>query len=118
MSSADIFSHPWWFAGLQKIRERVSKKLLDGVQLSLEEVEYTDSILVSNLPPAVPEDMLTLYFESPRAGGGEVTEVIMIDPGTAKVSFRNLEGEFLCSDLGFGKHTRTSDMCVCVCSQW
>ncbi|XP_062865340.1 uncharacterized protein parp10 isoform X2 [Trichomycterus rosablanca] len=77
--------------GFQKVREKVTKKTLDGVSLSLEEVEYTDSILVENLPPSVSEDLLILYFESPRIGGGEVTAVSMSANGTAKVSFKDSE---------------------------
>ncbi|XP_006635980.2 protein mono-ADP-ribosyltransferase PARP10 isoform X1 [Lepisosteus oculatus] len=70
---------------------KVSRKLLDGAQLSAELIEQTDSILVENLRPTTSEDMLTLYFENKRGGGEEVKDVSMLTEGIAKVSFEDYE---------------------------
>ncbi|XP_072531780.1 protein mono-ADP-ribosyltransferase PARP10 [Salminus brasiliensis] len=75
----------------QKISEKVSKKKLDGAQLTLEQVERTDSVLVENLPPSVMEDMLTMYFESIRGGGGPVMNISRTAGGVIKITFKDVE---------------------------
>lgn len=73
------------------IKDKVSKKSLDGAKISLEQVESTDSILVANLSPNTTEDMLELYFGSSRGGGGEVLGISMLAEGCAKLSFKDVK---------------------------
>ncbi|XP_043073694.1 protein mono-ADP-ribosyltransferase PARP10 [Puntigrus tetrazona] len=75
----------------QTLKDEVSKKPLNGAQVTLEQVECTDSIVVANLSPAFTEDMLELYFESNRAGGADVLAVSMLADGRAKVSFKDVK---------------------------
>lgn len=75
------------------MRHKVSKRTLDGVQLTLEQVECTDSIVVGNLPATVTDDLLMLYFESSRSGGGDVTAVGRISQQLTKVSFKDIQCE-------------------------
>ncbi|XP_017572428.1 protein mono-ADP-ribosyltransferase PARP10 [Pygocentrus nattereri] len=75
----------------QKISEKFSKKTLDGAKVTLEQVEHTDSVLVENLPPSVMEDMLMLYFESSRSGGGEVMDISRTAGGSTKITFKDVE---------------------------
>ncbi|TRZ02094.1 hypothetical protein DNTS_012419 [Danionella cerebrum] len=71
--------------------DEVSKKHLNGVKVTLERVECTDSILVSNITPALTEDVLELYFGSSRSGGADVVSVSMLGDGCAKVSFKDVK---------------------------
>ncbi|TTI15323.1 Poly [ADP-ribose] polymerase 10 [Bagarius yarrelli] len=75
----------------EKMRSRVSKRTLDGAQLTLEQVECTDSIMVGNLTTNLTEDLLMLYFESSRSGGGDVLAVRKISQHLAKVTFKNVQ---------------------------
>lgn len=73
---------------------KVSKRALDGARLTLEQVECTDTIMVGNLPPTLTDDLLTLYFENSRSGGGDVTAMSRISPQLVKVSFKDVECKF------------------------
>ncbi|XP_075969056.1 protein mono-ADP-ribosyltransferase PARP10 [Anarhichas minor] len=75
----------------QNLGARISKRKLDGAEVTLEETEPTDSVLVENLQPSTSPDLLTLYFESERGGNQKVKDVTMLSAGTAKVSFVNYE---------------------------
>ncbi|MCI4391759.1 hypothetical protein PGIGA_G00138000 [Pangasianodon gigas] len=75
----------------EKMCSRVSRRALDGARLTLEQVECTDSIMVENLPPDLADDLLKLYFESSRSGGGEVMAVSRISQRLAKVSFKDVQ---------------------------
>lgn len=75
----------------EKMRSKVSKRALDGARLTLEQVECTDSVVVGNLTPDLTDDLLTLYFESSRSGGGDVTAVSRISQQLAKVSFKDVQ---------------------------
>lgn len=75
----------------QNLRAKISKRKLDGAEVTLEQAEQTDSILVENLHPGTTPDLLTLYFESKRGGNQKVKEVTMLAEGTAKVSFVSYE---------------------------
>ena len=79
------------YTDFQRLCAKVSKRTLDGAHLRLERLECTDSILVENLHPSTTEDMLSLYFESGRGGGEEVTDVQMVAEGIARVSFKDFE---------------------------
>ncbi|XP_074470025.1 protein mono-ADP-ribosyltransferase PARP10 [Sebastes fasciatus] len=73
----------------QNLSAKISKRKLDGAEVTLEQVEQTDSVLVENLHPGTTPDLLNLYFESERGGNQKVKEVTMLSEGTAKVSFVN-----------------------------
>ncbi|XP_051728439.1 protein mono-ADP-ribosyltransferase PARP10 isoform X2 [Ctenopharyngodon idella] len=75
----------------QVLSDEVSKKTLNGAKVTLEQVESTDSVLVSNLSPAHTEDVLELYFGSSRGGGADVLGVSMLAKGCAKVSFKDVK---------------------------
>lgn len=78
----------------QKLSAKVSKRKLAGANVTLEQIEQTDSILVKNLHPGTTPDTLTLYFETKVGGKPEVKEVTMLSEGTAKVSFVNYDCKF------------------------
>lgn len=71
----------------QNLSTKISKRALDGAQVTLEQIEQTDSVLVENLHPGTSVDMLTLYFENKGGGNQQVKEVTKLSEGTAKVSF-------------------------------
>ncbi|XP_005942641.1 protein mono-ADP-ribosyltransferase PARP10 [Haplochromis burtoni] len=75
----------------QTLSTQISKRTLDGAQVTVEQVEQPDSILVENLHPGTTPDHVTLYFESSRGGNQDVKEVIVLSESTAKVSFCNYE---------------------------
>ncbi|XP_012778030.3 protein mono-ADP-ribosyltransferase PARP10 [Maylandia zebra] len=75
----------------QTLSTQISKRTLDGAQVTVEQVEQPDSILVENLHPGTTPDHVTLYFESSRGGNQDVKEVIVLSENTAKVSFCNYE---------------------------
>lgn len=78
-----------FFAAIEDLSARFSKRTLDGAKVSLEQMEQTDSIYVENLRPGVNADMLELYFE--RQAGNAVKDVTMLSGGSAKVSFANCD---------------------------
>lgn len=81
------------------LSDDVSKKCLNGAKVTLEQVESTDSVLVSNLSPAHTEDVLELYFGSSRGGGADVLGVSMLANGCAKVSFGDVKCKPRCLSL-------------------
>lgn len=93
----------------EKMCSKVSKRALEGARLTLEQVECTDSIMVGNLTDELTDDLLTLYFESSRSGGGDVTAVSRISQQLAKVSFKDVQCElFLSSSPSQPYHTHTA----------
>ncbi|XP_028673864.2 protein mono-ADP-ribosyltransferase PARP10 isoform X1 [Erpetoichthys calabaricus] len=74
---------------IQAMRERASKRVLDGAKIELVQVKRTDSVLVTNLLSCTSEDMLSLYIENKRGGGEIVKDVTMLDGGMAKVTLEN-----------------------------
>lgn len=79
-----------YFIDFQTLSDDVSKKILHGAKVSLEQVVSTDSILVSNLSTQT-EDVLELYFGSSRSGGADVVAVSLLSDGCAKVSFKDVK---------------------------
>ncbi|XP_041868062.1 protein mono-ADP-ribosyltransferase PARP10 isoform X2 [Melanotaenia boesemani] len=75
----------------QTLSAKISKRKLVGAEVTLEQIEQTDSVLVENLHPGTTTDLLSLYFESARGGNQTVKEVTMLSEGAAKVSFANYE---------------------------
>ena len=83
-----------WLIDFQTLSTKFSKRKLDGAEVTLEQIEQSDSVLVENLHPGTTADLLTLYFESERGGRQTVKEVTVLAEGTAKVSFANHECKF------------------------
>ncbi|XP_062987331.1 protein mono-ADP-ribosyltransferase PARP10 [Elgaria multicarinata webbii] len=66
--------------------EQVQSRALDGASLALDWVERTDSLLVrSGGGSRLRQDLLELYFESKRSGGGPVRAVRLLPRATAAV---------------------------------
>lgn len=82
------------FVDFQNLSAKISKKMLNGSTVTLEQIEQTDSILVENLHPGTTPDLLTLYFESNGGGNQKVKSVTLLSESTAKVSFVNYECKF------------------------
>lgn len=117
MLSFSSFQRLCWLSGyflflcstdFQNLSAKISSKTLDGAEVTLEQIEQTDSILVENLHPGTTPDMLTLYFESNRGGSQMVQEVIMLSEDTAKVSFVSYECKFF-----FFHHTAFETLLFC-----
>ncbi|XP_038143664.1 protein mono-ADP-ribosyltransferase PARP10 [Cyprinodon tularosa] len=75
----------------QTLSARISKRKLDGSEVTLEQIVQTDSVLVENLHPGTTAELLTLYFEGERGGSQKVKEVTVLTEGTAKVTFTHYE---------------------------
>ncbi|XP_050795762.1 protein mono-ADP-ribosyltransferase PARP10 [Gopherus flavomarginatus] len=67
------------------MEERVRRRPLDGVPLSVEWVQQTDSVLVRSRGAGLSRDLLELYFENKRSGGGSVQAVRVLAGGRAAV---------------------------------
>ncbi|KAM9165497.1 protein mono-ADP-ribosyltransferase PARP10 isoform 2-T3 [Pangshura tecta] len=67
------------------MEERVRRRPLDGVLLSVEGVQQTDSVLVRSRGAGLSRDLLELYFENKRSGGGSVQAVRVLAGGRAAV---------------------------------
>lgn len=81
----------------QDLSAKIAKRKLDGAEVTLEQIDPSDSVLVENLQPGTSPDVLTVYFESLRGGGQKVKEATMLSEHTAKVSFLNYE----CKSVSF-----------------
>ncbi|KAM4549547.1 protein mono-ADP-ribosyltransferase PARP10 [Fundulus diaphanus] len=75
----------------QTLSTRISKRRLDGSEVTLEQVEQTDCVLVENLHPGTTPELLALYFEGERGGSQKVKAVSILSEGTAKVTFAYYE---------------------------
>ncbi|XP_028591728.2 protein mono-ADP-ribosyltransferase PARP10 [Podarcis muralis] len=76
------------------LAEHVQSRPLDGARLALDWVEQTDGVLVQwgegPGPSPLSQDLLELYFESKRSGGGPVRAIRLLAGATvAVVSFQN-----------------------------
>ncbi|XP_040044867.2 protein mono-ADP-ribosyltransferase PARP10 isoform X1 [Gasterosteus aculeatus] len=83
----------------QDLSAKIAKRKLDGAEVTLEQIDPSDSVLVENLQPGTSPDVLTVYFESLRGGGQKVKEATMLSEHTAKVSFLNYESVGVILDL-------------------
>ncbi|XP_068102337.1 protein mono-ADP-ribosyltransferase PARP14-like [Hyperolius riggenbachi] len=62
------------------------------LKLTARTLEETRSVRAEGIPPDTPEDMVTLYFESPRHGGGTIEDTVLLpDEGAALVTFHRAE---------------------------
>ncbi|KAM6458467.1 protein mono-ADP-ribosyltransferase PARP10 isoform 4-T4 [Liasis olivaceus] len=73
------------------LADRVQSRELDGASLALDWVEQTDGVLVRNHDGSrLRQEVLELYFESRRSGGGRVQAVRLLPGGAlAVVSFQD-----------------------------
>ncbi|XP_069077261.1 protein mono-ADP-ribosyltransferase PARP10 isoform X1 [Pleurodeles waltl] len=86
------FHQPLTEAEFSSLEQKVSRRLLEGLPISVERVQRTDQVLVSNLDPEIQPDLLELYFESKRSGGGDVQDVSLLKEARAAiVTFRSWE---------------------------
>ncbi|XP_069478069.1 protein mono-ADP-ribosyltransferase PARP10 isoform X1 [Ambystoma mexicanum] len=86
------FHQPLTEAEFSYLEQKVSRRLLEGLVISVQRVQRTDQLLVSNLAPGLRADLLELYFESKRSDGGEVQDVTLLQKaGAAIVTFKNWE---------------------------
>ncbi|KAG6921035.1 hypothetical protein G0U57_010928, partial [Chelydra serpentina] len=72
-------------AELLAVEERVRRRLLEGAPLAVEWVQQTDSVLVRSQGAGLSRDLLELYFENKRSGGGSVQAVRVLAGGRAAV---------------------------------
>ncbi|XP_078542551.1 protein mono-ADP-ribosyltransferase PARP10 isoform X5 [Lissotriton helveticus] len=87
-----IFQEPLTEAEFSSLEQKVSKRLLAGLPVTVERVQRTDQVLVTSLDPEIKPDLLELYFESRRSGGGEVQGVSLLKEARAAViTFRSWE---------------------------
>ncbi|XP_043363147.1 protein mono-ADP-ribosyltransferase PARP10 isoform X3 [Dermochelys coriacea] len=70
---------------LLAVEERVRRRLLDGTPLAVGWVQQTDSVLVWSRGTRLSGDLLELYFENKRSGGGSVQAVRVLAGGRAAV---------------------------------
>uniref|UniRef100_A0ABM0MNC0 Poly [ADP-ribose] polymerase 14-like n=1 Tax=Saccoglossus kowalevskii TaxID=10224 RepID=A0ABM0MNC0_SACKO len=70
----------------------INSRPLKRSVLTAEPVLVTSTIIASNLPPNVSEDILELYFESKRNGEGDVEEIKLdVEKKLAIISFQDSE---------------------------
>ena len=51
------------------------------------------TVQVQGLTPDMSEELLEIYFEQPKYGGGEIEKITIESPETARIVFRNPEGK-------------------------
>ncbi|KYO31894.1 poly [ADP-ribose] polymerase 10 [Alligator mississippiensis] len=84
----------WYFAlaptEFLQLEERARGQELDGAAVTVEQVPQTDSVTVRSRGTALSQELLELYFESRRSGGGCVQAVRVLPGGRAAiVSFQD-----------------------------
>lgn len=79
-------------AALAAVEERVRCRKLEGAPVAVQRLPQTDSVRVR--APGLHRDLLELYFENRRSGGGRVRAVRVLPGGRAAiVSFQEPAGE-------------------------
>ena len=61
-------------------------------------LSYQDSIeqrtiWVEKLPDDIDQELLEMYFENPKSGGGEIERISMEKEGSAMIIFKEKEGK-------------------------
>ncbi|KAM5125080.1 protein mono-ADP-ribosyltransferase PARP10-like, partial [Mantella aurantiaca] len=82
-----------------RLESRVKEKRLLGREISVRRVRSSGDVLVEDLGSGISLDLLEMYFESKRSGGGAVTSVTFLRGNSAAiVSFRDwrVADEVLC----------------------
>ncbi|XP_068789740.1 protein mono-ADP-ribosyltransferase PARP10 isoform X8 [Struthio camelus] len=83
-------AEPLGEAEFAAVEQRVRRRRLEGAAVAVERVQQTDSVVVRSESPRLSCDLLELYFENRRSGGGSVQHVRVL-PGCslAVVSFQD-----------------------------
>ncbi|XP_028919137.1 protein mono-ADP-ribosyltransferase PARP14 isoform X1 [Ornithorhynchus anatinus] len=79
-------------SGVEEFTRNFNERKKNQNQIVAKTLEPLDSVMVEGLPPGSFEDYLTIYFESPKNGGGSVSGVTL-DPeeNSAIVTFGDPE---------------------------
>ncbi|XP_053718390.1 protein mono-ADP-ribosyltransferase PARP10 isoform X1 [Synchiropus splendidus] len=94
LSTSDLIIvhfHQPFTEDLPKLNEKMSKRSLQGANLTLEEIEQTDSILVEKLHPGTTSQQLLNYFKTHLNDGHSIVQVSLLSEDSATVSFVNFE---------------------------
>ncbi|XP_029448190.1 protein mono-ADP-ribosyltransferase PARP10 isoform X2 [Rhinatrema bivittatum] len=85
------FQEPLTDEDVTGVEERLRRRMLDGEAVGMERVPRTEKVLVKNLSPWISRDLLELYFENRRSGGGRMREVTLLsgETGAAVVAFQD-----------------------------
>jgi len=76
------------------MQEKCKKRTLDKSIVTIKTKPAPTSILVSGLSPSASNDLVRLYFESPRSQGGAVEKVHLTrKSGQAVVVFKDSKGK-------------------------
>ena len=84
----DCLSHCTDYSALRRL---VVSRPLKGQMISIHKVPRTCSVLVRGVPAAVNSEFISLYFETEKNGGGEVTHVTR-SGNHVIVTFADFEG--------------------------
>ncbi|KAM4605807.1 protein mono-ADP-ribosyltransferase PARP10 [Discoglossus pictus] len=83
-----IFQEPLSETDFQILAQRVAARKLSGATLSVQQVRASSEVLIQNVSPQIPDDLLELYLESRRSGGGRVQSLTRLrDSSAVIVSF-------------------------------
>ena len=75
------------------MKEKCGRRTLDGNKITMKLASPLTSVLVSGLSYDTSHELVKLYFESPRSGGGPVHTVCLTGKeGQAVVVFNNAKG--------------------------
>lgn len=90
------FSFCFLFSGASNFIDRcVKNRRFKEFKLSARPLEVTKMIRVENIPPEANKDYVTLYFESPVHGGGQISEIQMLpEEESAIISFCDTKGNY------------------------
>lgn len=73
-------------------------KRTQELNITARPLELTRSIKAENVPPAVSKAYLTVYFESPKRGGGPVSDVQQLpEENSAIITFCDRKGNTVSS---------------------
>ncbi|XP_063285224.1 protein mono-ADP-ribosyltransferase PARP14 isoform X1 [Pelobates fuscus] len=73
------------------VKKFSSNLRVNQMKLSANVLEETKSIRAEGLPPKTSEDHIILYFESPKHGGGEVQETVLLaEEDAALITFQDV----------------------------
>lgn len=90
-----IFKNFWFlFLAATNFLKQCSKNhRFQQYRLTARPLELTNIVKVENIPAATSSEFLTLYFESPKHGGGQVSDIQMLPTeDSALVKFGDSQG--------------------------
>ncbi|XP_069588203.1 protein mono-ADP-ribosyltransferase PARP10 [Ranitomeya imitator] len=79
------FHEPLSDEEFDNLERNVEKRPVQGSSLSVQRVRLCAEVLVENLGESVSTDLLEMYFESRRSGGGRVNSVTMLRNNSAAI---------------------------------